>query len=168
MKPRPFPKLVKKELIRLFNNVKKTKTCWLWTGYCRPDGYGHMTITRNNETRSLLVHRLMYQELKKTPSQDLVLDHRCQNKLCVYPKHLREVTDRTNILNSPLTLAHLNAIKTHCLRGHPLIGKNLRINTTSGNRECISCGIVSKKRYADRIKMGKTRVVGVNHGGIIA
>jgi hypothetical protein len=46
-----------------------------------------------------------------------------------------------------MTAAHHNAIKTTCVRGHPLSGANLYVNTSHGRpmRQCRACRSVNRK-----------------------
>lgn len=150
MKPRPIPRLTQREIDRFFQQVNRTDTCWIWVGYVRPDGYGHMTIRRAGIQRSILVHRIAYQVLKKRLSIHRVLDHQCRNKRCVNPGHLRAVTDRTNLLSDPATMTYQNKHKRYCLRGHPLFGKNLYVYPQSHHRCCRQCRNITQQRYLKR------------------
>lgn len=77
---------------RFMARVDKTSTCWNWTGTIYPDGYGILQV---NGTR-VRAHRYSY-ELVNGPIQGgLILDHKCHNRRCVNPDHLREVNDKKN------------------------------------------------------------------------
>lgn len=109
--------------------VRRTPTCWLWTGYLKPNGYGSIW----DGTRKVYAHRYAY-ELHRGPiPAGMQIDHLCLNKACVNPEHLEVVTQRTNLLRATGSPAE-NARKTHCPRGHEYDGVNNR-----GERVCRTC-----------------------------
>lgn len=69
--------------------VRKTRKCWLWTGYIMPNGYGYMGRRFGvNKHRPELVHRVSYiLHFGEIPEDGHVL-HRCDVRNCVNPKHL--------------------------------------------------------------------------------
>lgn len=108
--------------------------CWIWMGCFDSSGYGSIGI----DGRTVGAHRVSY-ELHRGPIPDgLHLDHyRCQNRWCVNPWHLEAVSQAANTLRGA-SFAAVNARKTHCDSGHPLSGKNLRIQR-NGARRCLAC-----------------------------
>lgn len=87
---------------RFWAKVDKTDTCWNWTSaissYDRNrKGYGTFTINK----RPFYAHRLSKLVQQGYLTEGLVIDHICENTLCVNPEHLREVTNAENILRSP-------------------------------------------------------------------
>jgi hypothetical protein len=111
--------------------------CWLWTGAKGggPPPYGSLGLGARH-LGSVSAHRVAYELLIRRVRDGFVLDHRCRNRLCVNPSHLREVTNRKNILLGGSASA-VNARKTHCRSGHPLKGANLKIEKTG--RRCRQC-----------------------------
>ena len=108
--------------------------CWIWTSTRSADGYGRArSVTEGWKP----VHRLVFEYLRGPVAHDMTLDHLCRNRLCANPDHLEVVTMRTNVLRGYGPSA-ANARKTHCLRGHPLFGENLRINSQK-RRVCRTC-----------------------------
>src|SRR4029453_7309137 len=120
----PFLRPTAARMIKFFEKVRIEKNgCWRWLGAVGSGGYGDFRCGR----RMIRVHRLTYAVYRGDLPTDLVLDHVvCNDKLCCNPWHVELRTDRENILRGRAPTAR-NAAKTHCLRGHPLSGDNLRL-----------------------------------------
>ena len=73
--------------------VNKTNTCWLWTGYIPPSGYG--LVCFKGKVRN--AHRVAYTLVKGAVPRGLDLDHLCRTKACVNPDHLEPVTHAENM-----------------------------------------------------------------------
>lgn len=124
---------------------KKDSGCWEWTGKICYYGYG--IFYQSPPDKRLRAHRYSY-ELHKGPiNKGLHIDHLCRNRKCVNPNHLEAVTRKENILRGNAPSA-LNARKTHCLRGHPYLGKNLVV--AKRGRLCRICLSMYRKRYYDK------------------
>lgn len=113
-------------ITRFYNKVDKTDTCWNWTGAKtanRPKramsdakpGYGYINISN----RPFYTHRLAMLIKQGYLTEGLVVDHMCNNTLCVNPDHLQEIDNLSNVKRSPLS-THNGAryYKTHCKYGH--------------------------------------------------
>jgi hypothetical protein len=75
--------------------VEKTPTCWNWTAFKHPIGYGVITF----EGRQWQAHRLAYHLLVGDIPEGHELDHKCRNRGCVNPDHLRPSTHKQNCEN---------------------------------------------------------------------
>jgi hypothetical protein len=70
-----------------------------------------------------------------------VIDHRCRNRLCMQPLHLRAISNRENILAGTSPAARM-AARTVCAEGHPL-GE-----PRNGRRQCKICrNAAQRQRY---------------------
>lgn len=132
--------------------------CWPWTRYgMKKTGYGQTSY----EGKAWLAHRLAFVLAGGEIPPGHVIDHECHtrvretctdgpdcpHRLCVNPGHLRVVTRAVNALDGNSPLSH-HARQTHCGRGHPLTGDNVRIVLRKGrapSRECKEC-----RRQANR------------------
>ena len=105
-------------------------TCWLFTGVTTP--YGRIAKAQDSYT-----HRLGWKLLRGPIPEGKELHHRCSVYACWNPEHLEPVTHAEN-------LAYRR--KTHCNRGHPLSGANLRVGPT-GTRTCRQCFRENQRRF---------------------
>jgi ribosomal protein S14 len=79
---------------RLWSQVTKTDTCWLWNGEVDDDGYGHIT---GPDGRRGGVHRLSLAESGVAVEPFVVVMHRCDVPNCLRPDHLRVGTNAENV-----------------------------------------------------------------------
>ena len=77
---------------RFWRQVKKTETCWLWTGYVGTNGYGSITINHY----PVLTHRFAFEQSSGTSAKGKVVRHSCDVPVCVNPQHLLLGTYRDN------------------------------------------------------------------------
>lgn len=86
-----------KDLIKykyFYMNIKKTETCWLWTGSLQQNGYGRCSfkIFPTN-----LAHRASYSLFRGRITKGLHVLHKCDIKNCVNPEHLFLGTHNDNM-----------------------------------------------------------------------
>ncbi len=139
---RPIPPLTEKHVYKLFDNIRVDviTECWEWLGYVNPDNeYGQFSMGQEH----FLVHRVSYTHIIGPIPDGLVLDHLCRFRRCANPWHAEPITNKENILRGEGPSAR-QARQTHCEKGHPLEGDNLKI-TPSGKRRCRECIRIHKR-----------------------
>ncbi len=67
--------------------------CWLWTG-ALSRGYGNLVIGHSGNRYA---HRVAWELMVGPIPERMHLDHRCREKRCVNPDHLRVVTNKQNM-----------------------------------------------------------------------
>ena len=75
-----------------WRKVNKTEYCWLWTGSVQTQGYGDFRC----DNERMLAHRVSYLIAYRSLSDSEEVMHRCRNKLCVRPDHLKLATHKQN------------------------------------------------------------------------
>jgi hypothetical protein len=108
--------------------------CWVWTAAKSSRGYGEIKLGGVQSSP----YRVVYEWLVGTIPYGLVLDHLCQNRLCVNPAHMEPVTPGENTLRGQSPQA-LNRLKTHCPQGHPYDEANTIYLPDSAGRRCRIC-----------------------------
>ena len=78
---------------RFLTFVKKTNTCWNWSGFKDGKGYARFQISKYAERGHRVSYRIHKGEIKK----DAVIRHICDNAECVNPKHLKIGTHIDNV-----------------------------------------------------------------------
>lgn len=122
--------------------------CWTWRGGHTGRGYSSFTL----RGRQVLAHRLSLAiKLGGLPA-DMRACHHCDNPGCVNPKHLfaGTATDNSRDMVEKGRLVSAQRSKTHCPKGHPYSGDNLRERVRStGHRErtCRTCKKARCKAY---------------------
>lgn len=80
---------------RFLAKVKKTPTCWIWTGAFRSvGGYGFFHLGREG---CISAHRAAYIIFKGSIPKGKSILHSCDNKKCVNPEHLTAGTQSQNL-----------------------------------------------------------------------
>ncbi len=119
------------------------ETCWETTGSLRR-GYGRIKIGG----RAYPLHRVAWVLVHGQIPNDLVIDHLCRNRKCSNVSHLRLVSLGDNVLKNSESITALNAVKTHCLRGHEFTASNtyLAVRNEIPQRTYRRCRICSAMR----------------------
>jgi hypothetical protein len=84
-------------LERFWAKVDKTDTCWLWTGYVHPKGYGRFYPGGGRGTQIVYAHRFSFELAHGPMPEGMEADHLCRVRHCVNPEHLEAVTRRVNL-----------------------------------------------------------------------
>jgi hypothetical protein len=146
---------------RFWQKVQVTDGCWLWTACLNDGGYGEfkgpfgILAHRNawgfahGDVPRLLDH-LCHNEDSTCPGGP-----QCQHRRCVRLDHLHPKSKRDNAYASGRGPAMENAVKTHCVNGHPLDGDNLAIRDSGTRRRCLTCARLSKNRSMARLRAGE-------------
>ncbi|MFJ4852417.1 HNH endonuclease signature motif containing protein [Streptomyces sp. NPDC088730] len=137
--------------------VRRTDTCWIWTGAI--DGYGYGKLKSNG--RGIRAHRLAHELFIGVIPEGLHVDHlchnsdedcaggdSCQHRRCVNPAHLEAVTHRANLLRGK-TIVAAAARKTHCPKGHPYDEANTVVQG-DGARRCRTCRLTAERGRGKR------------------
>ncbi len=136
---------------RFWARVDKSGDCWLWLGErTKPadeDGYGRIRAPQGR----IVAHRFAYEEKHGPVPAGMVLDHLCRTRLCVNPDHLEPVTAYVNMMRGAGFPARQLA-QTHCLRGHPLAGDNLRLVNGGKSRCCRACRRMLENARRERLR----------------
>lgn len=142
MPPKPRPAAE-----RFWKYVRKTETCWLWTGGRHRAGYGSFSLQTGVK---ISAHRFAYELLVGPIPPGLQLDHLCRTHACVRPDHLEPVTQQENIRRGEAgkQIAAIQRAKTHCPRGHEYSAENTYRNR--GERACRTCGRDAARIYQRR------------------
>ena len=76
--------------------VRKTRTCWLWTGWMNK-GYGLISRRAVTGEGYTLVHRYSWMLTRGRIPKGLYVCHHCDVKNCVRPSHLFLGTQKDNM-----------------------------------------------------------------------
>lgn len=108
-------------------NVEESPDCWEWTGTLNEKGYPKYGI----RGRNYKAHRISF-AIEYGETTDLEIDHICENRKCVRPDHLEEVTTSENNRRRELR-------RTTCRSGlHPWFDGSW-YRDGQGKRNCITC-----------------------------
>lgn len=106
---RPYDFLKNPILLELFETEPKVRRfldkirtwptfdCWLWSGYCDPEGYGRSTTLSSGQKVHFAVHRLMLAAKLNRPLAKIACAcHTCDTPACCNPEHLVAADVRWN------------------------------------------------------------------------
>ena len=129
---------------RFWEKVDKRNSdeCWNWKSSIRGNGYGAFFTHFLGEGRKCHgAHRYSWLLTKGQIPDGLWVLHKCDNRLCVNPKHLF-LGDRFANMKDAATKKRICTIGksrlTHCIRGHEFAEENI-YRTKQGHRRCKAC-----------------------------
>ena len=135
-------------VVRFWAKVQKSDGCWPWTASVNVAGYG--LFNPGGRSSSVLAHRWAWEQANGSIPTGLFICHHCDTPACVRPDHLFLGTARDNthdMLRKGRSRGRFSGV-THCLRGHPLSGKNLKLR--KGARRCRICVNRERQEHWDR------------------
>lgn len=121
--------------------TERTETCWLWTGYISRSGYGVINIGGQPTP----AHRFSYYLYKGSIPKKKVIHHRCGNRKCVRPAHLKCVSTSQHAAIHAGLNPHGNG--SICRKGHPG-----RYRRPDGQMHCKECKSDYDKARYKRVK----------------
>lgn len=124
--------------------------CWIWQGRVSSTGCPMLWI--HERDADLSVARVLFEIVKGEIPRGYRLFHTCHNRRCVNPEHMKPVTPFESMTLSQLSPSVQNMAKTHCPKGHPYAGDNLKLDRAGRNRLCRTCRnersrIAMKEKY---------------------
>lgn len=69
---------------RFLSKVDKRSGCWVWTGRITEQGYGQFAV----KSKPRAAHRVSFELFNGPIPEGKIVRHRCDNPICVNPKHL--------------------------------------------------------------------------------
>lgn len=137
--------------------VVRPDGCWEWTGAPGSHGYGEFGVGGNRYRVLDLAHRWAWLLYRGALPTGCDIHHTCSNRRCVNPDHLEALSHREHASRhgkergKNIKIAIVAREKTHCIRGHPFAGDNLRI-ARNGGRCCRQCARDHAREHYHRNK----------------
>lgn len=148
------------DVLRLLSKIQSFEPdqCWEWIGV-KLRGYGQLRYGLGEQTPSMRsAHRFSYWAFIGDLVEGRNIHHVCENKGCVNPHHLQQLTVSDHSMRNRRSVAAGNRRKTECVHGHPFDSTNTAwIRTKNGRwrRRCLEC-----RRSQARARMEKRRHLG--------
>lgn len=139
------------ERVRFWRYVELSLGCWIWRGTKSWNGYG--AILPSGAKVKVYAHRLAYEMFIGKVPDGYELHHLCGIKACVKPDHLELVTRKQHAQHThDRAYGGWQRIKTHCSKGHPFTGDNLKIrhDKDGTHRRCRECINQAQREYQAR------------------
>lgn len=136
--------------------------CWA-TPLKQQHGYCMARVWEEGEPRPKSlgrVHRIVYQLLRGLIPEGMILHHVCRNTACCNPDHMKVMTQGEHLREDGHRLADQVA-RTHCPKGHPYSGGNLRIERLRDGykRSCRKCVTLKTQKRRQAMTGGDSRTI---------
>lgn len=135
------------------SRIKKTATCWLWTGTKNDYGYGIFLLPGEVSVRA---HRYAYEFFtgEKIPFGKIIM-HICDNPPCVNPAHLRVGTKAEN--NADTSIKHRHHYGVDHWNGRLTDENIINIRSSNKSQKEIAMHFKISQSHVSRIKSGHNR-----------
>lgn len=120
--------------------------CWLWTHTTTSDGYGTTAVNSLPRLAHLSAYIMAFGPIKKK----MQCHHRCENKQCVNPAHMKILTPKEH--SDFHRQKHPGRYgKTYCKNGHEYTAENSGYHN-NGCRFCRECAKESVIKFKKKKK----------------
>lgn len=160
-----FP-LTPREMRNLVLHIEESANgCWPWTGYLGSGGYGRVWL-RGAKWQT---HKMIYELLIGPIPPGCILHHRCHNKRCCNPAHLKVVTQAEHLEIDPVHRVRRPRPEPptpRCRKGHELTDANVLLRRDHGKlvRCCRACADAALRRKNQRRRLRRATQAEPCHG----
>lgn len=128
-------------------NIKNIEDCWEWNAF-KTKKFGYGAFRLNGRMHN--AHRISWLLSRGEIPAGICVLHKCDNPPCVNPAHLFLGTQADNVKDCKAKgrTQRYNAKKSHCPKGHPYEGLNLKLNKY-GHRACKTCDRLAHRKIKD-------------------
>lgn len=137
------------DIERFLKYVNDSGSCWLWSGFKTPLGYGRFSFKGS----PIYAHRFAVL-IKEQWIIGLEVDHLCKNRGCVKPEHLEQVTHKLNLLRSEKQISTINSSKKTCTCGKQY---EARLNGSRFCRPCLNSRLKTYRKEYRKLNLEKVR-----------